>query len=59
MWTTPDGNSFDYDTLLVMSFVEEDGELKVCEIKDFSDTEKRKAFHAAAAKSQAKGGLAA
>lgn len=59
VWSTADGTAVDYDTLLIFSFVEEDGELKVLEIKDFTDPEKRDAFHALASKVRAKGGLVA
>lgn len=45
---------FDCDSAAIFSFVDEDGELKVVEAKDFSDPEKRGAFHAEAEKILAK-----
>ena len=45
MFTTIGGVTLDCDSVFIISFVEEDGELKLLEIKDFSDNEKRKAFH--------------
>jgi hypothetical protein len=48
--TTAEGATFEYDTLCIHSFVEEDGELKLLRSKDFSDPEKRNAFHTEAAK---------
>ena len=60
VWSTPDGNTVDYDSLSILSFAEEDGQLKVIDMKDFTDPEKRSAYHAAAAKAlAAQGGLAA
>jgi hypothetical protein len=50
-----DGTSCDYDTLIIISLVEEDGEIKILDIKDFSDPQKRSGFYAAAAKVVAKG----
>ena len=50
VWSTANGTAIDYDTVLILSFVEEDGKLKVAEIKDFSDPVKRNAFHAEASK---------
>lgn len=55
VWSKVDGGAVEYDTLLILSFVEEGGELKVLEIKDFSDPEKRNAFHVEASKALAKG----
>jgi hypothetical protein len=43
------GNTkLDYDTLGVISFTEEDGELKILEVKNFADPEKVRAMYAAA-----------
>lgn len=44
-WSTANGTAINYDTALILSFVEEGGKLKVAEIKDFSDPAKRNAFH--------------
>lgn len=56
---TADGVRIDYDSVIILSFVDEDGEAKVIEIKDFADPGTRGAFHAEAAKALAKGGMAA
>jgi hypothetical protein len=50
-----DGTTREYDTLLIYSLIEEDGETKLFEIKDFCDPEKRSALYAGAAKAAAKG----
>jgi hypothetical protein len=50
-----DGTTCEYDTLLILSLVEEDGEIKLLEIKDFCDPEKRSTFYSGAAKAAAKG----
>ena len=54
-YVTAEGTTLDYDTVCIVSFVEEDGGLKVLGIKDFADPQKRGAFHATAAKALAKG----
>ena len=59
MITTVDGTTIDYDSLTILSFVEEDGELKVLECKDFSDPQKRTNLHVWAAKALAREGHAA
>jgi len=59
VWSTVDGTATNYDTVLIFSFIEEDGELKVVDIKDFADPEKRDAFHTEASKASAKGVLVA
>lgn len=59
LFTTVDGTTLDYDSLMISSFVEEDGETKVIEAKDFSDPEKRGAFYAEVAKALARGGMVA
>ena len=59
VWTTVDGLAINYDTLLIFSFVEEDGELKVLGIKDFADPVQRNALHNEAARAQSKGPVAA
>jgi len=55
LFTTPDGTTVDYDSLFILSFINEDGELKVLEAKLFPDTEKRGKFHAEVTKLLAKG----
>lgn len=45
--TLPDGTTLDYDSLTIITLVEEDGKLKILEFKDFSDPEKRRNFHKA------------
>lgn len=57
--TTIDGPEMNYDTVLFFSLVEEDGQLKVLEIKDFADPEERSAFHSEAARVVAREGLVA
>jgi len=58
-YTTVDGAKFDCDTVLIVTFVEEDGVLKALECKDFSDPQKRCAIYAEFAKVSAKGELVA
>ena len=43
--THPDGTTLEYDSLSIITLIEEDGELKLLELKDFSDPEKRSNFH--------------
>jgi hypothetical protein len=50
-----DGTTCDYDSVCILSFVEEDGEMKLLEIKDFCDPQMRSNFYACAAKVAAKG----
>lgn len=52
MWSTARGTKLDYDTLLILTFVEEDGTLKVLDIKDFADPQKRSAIHAEVGKAK-------
>ena len=42
--STVDSTLLDYDTVCIFSLAEEDGELKVVEIKDFADPQKRTTF---------------
>lgn len=58
-FTTVDGTTVDYDSVFVCSFVDEDGELKLVEAKDFADPGKRGVFHLTAAKVLAQGTAAA
>lgn len=53
--STADGTVINYDAVDILSFIEEDGELRVVDIKDFSDPEKRNALHSEASKALAKG----
>ena len=55
MPSTVDGATLDYETVCIFSLVEEEGELKVDEFKDFADPQKRAAFFAGVAKATAKG----
>lgn len=48
--TTADGITYDYDSVGILTFVEEAGELKIIGAKDFADPDKRGAFYAGAAK---------
>lgn len=50
----PDGEELGYDSLVVLTLVEENGEIKVAGVKDFSDPEKRGNLHAWVAKALAK-----
>jgi hypothetical protein len=47
------GDTFNYDTVLIITLIEEDGELKVLHCKDFSDPQKREAYLAGVAKAAA------
>jgi hypothetical protein len=53
--TLIDGTTQDYDSVLILSLVEEDGDIKILELKDFTDPQKRSAFYAGIAKVVAKG----
>jgi len=53
--TLIDGTKYEYDTVCINSLVEEDGELKILECKDFADSHKRAAFYAGIAKFAAQG----
>lgn len=59
MGSTLDDNTFEYDSVIVITIVEEDGELKILDVKDFSDPEKRGKINNWAAKIHAMGGLVA
>lgn len=54
MFHAPDGEELGYDSLVVLTLVEENGEIKVAGVKDFSDPEKRGNLHAWVAKALAK-----
>lgn len=43
--TTADGTKLDYDSVIINTLVEEDGELKILENKDFCDPDKRDKLH--------------
>ncbi|KAF9779190.1 hypothetical protein BJ322DRAFT_1113547 [Thelephora terrestris] len=49
---TADGTELDYDSLVILTLVEEDGVLKIADFKDFSDPEKRTRVHALAQKAK-------
>lgn len=51
-----DGGRLEYDSVAILTIVEEDGALKIQEFKDFSDPEKRSNLHSWAAKVLEKGG---
>jgi len=51
--TTVSGVTLPYETVAIITLVEEDGELKVLHCKDFADPQKRSAFIAGAAKAAA------
>ena len=53
--TTIDGTKIVYDGVGILTLVEEDGELKVLEWKDFPDPEKRNNLHSWVAKALARG----
>ena len=50
MCTPHEGPAFEYESLSIITLVEEDGELKILEFKDFADLEKRNNFYKALAK---------
>jgi len=50
MTITVSGTTLPYEAVLIVTLVEEDGELKILHCKDFSDPKKRDAFIAGAAK---------
>jgi hypothetical protein len=43
----------EYDSLSILTLVEEGGEFKVLEFKDFADPEKRSSFHRVTSKAAA------
>jgi hypothetical protein len=50
---TVDGTELDYDAVQIHTLVEEDGKLKIDDVKDFSDPEKRSRVHGWVAKALA------
>ena len=52
MSNTVSGDKFSYDILFILTFVEEDGELKILNYKSFADAEKRRALFVWADKAQ-------
>ena len=48
-----DGTTHEYDSVSIFTLVEEDGETKVLESKDFADPHKRSAFYAGISKAAA------
>ena len=55
MCHTVDGNDLEYESLTILTIVEEDGELKIGDFKDFSNPEKRGKLHGWFAKALAEG----
>ena len=49
------GAQLDYDTLCIFTLTEQDGELRVINVKDFCDPEKRANVYSWAAKAMAEG----
>ena len=49
MFHTPGEAKFSYDVVVILTLVEEDGELKILNCKSFADAEKRNAVFAWAA----------
>ena len=43
--TTADATPLEYESVVIHTLVEEDGELKILETKDFSDPHKRGKLH--------------
>ena len=56
---TSDGHEIPKDCVGIFTVVEEDGQLKISEIKDFVDPEQRSQLFSWGANALAKGGLAA
>ena len=54
-----DGNKFDKDCVVIFTVVEEDGQLKISEIKEFVDPEQRNKLFSWGANTLAKAGLTA
>ena len=54
MCSTVDGTQLDYDSVAIVTLVEEDGQLKIANFKDFAVPEKRNKIHSWAAKTLAK-----
>ena len=48
---------FEYDFLAILTIVEEDGQLKIVDYKDFSDQEKQRKLHGWATQTLAKRGV--
>ena len=53
--STTDGTTVEYEAASIISFIEEDGKLKIDGVKNFADPAKSAAFHAASAKALGKG----
>lgn len=58
LFTTAEGKTLDYDAVAFFTFVDEDGELKIIDCRDFTDPKQRGAFYDEALKVLAKGALA-
>lgn len=52
--STADGDTLEHGAVAIITIAEEDGELKVLEVKEFCDPKKRNDFHIWAAKTLAK-----
>lgn len=59
LFTTADGATLEYDAVAIVSFIDEDGTLKLLDCKDFTDPGKRSAFYIGAAKALDNGDFAA
>ena len=53
VFSTVFGATLNYDTVVIYTFVEEDGELKILNCKDFSDPRQRSALIAGTLKAMA------
>jgi hypothetical protein len=49
LFNTVDGTTIDYNWVIILSLVDEDGEIKVLKTKELSEPENRRACHADAA----------
>ena len=54
MFHTIESTILDYDSLAILTIVEEDGQLKIVDYKDFCDPEKRSKLYSWAAQTLAK-----
>lgn len=53
---TADGTKLDYDTLLIFTLIEEDGAIKILDLKDLAAPEKRGELHTLVAQGLPKSG---
>ena len=54
MFHTIESTTLDYDSLAILTIVEEDGQLKIVDYKDFCDPEKRSKLYSWVAQTLAK-----